>query len=135
MPEGTMVVKPTDSFEARAGLQLFPEGTWWSAFFVPADAATGARWWYVDVIRPAIRTAGRIEFVDLDLDVERLGDGAVKVLDEHEFEVNRAEMGYPADVCERVRSTAAEMADWMRSGREPFGVASIGWLRRARAQF
>jgi len=132
MPEGTVVTKPDTSFRARAGLQLFPPGKWWSAFFVPTGP-TGDRWWYTDVILPAIWDEDRVSFVDLDLDVEQIGSGPVTVLDQDEFEANRVAMRYPPRISQRALATAAEMTEWMLSGREPFGVASEIWLERAHA--
>jgi protein associated with RNAse G/E len=131
MPDQTLVTTSNGIYHATPGLRLFPAGTWWSAFFVPPHLAAGRpEQWYVDVATPATRDGDVITFVDLDLDVERLDRGVVTILDRDEFDENRVRLGYPADVVARAVATADEVAEWMQSGREPFGVISQYWLAR-----
>lgn len=130
MPEDERVITAAGSYRAVAGLRLFPPGeTWWSAFFVPRHQRTGrAQQEYVDIATPAVLRADLIEFVDLDLDVERLDDGPVKVLDRDEFEERRVSMSYPSDVVERALRSAAAVRDLMAHRQPPFD----GWWRRWR---
>ena len=84
---------------------------------------------YVDVTtRPRV-SAAAIEAVDLDLDVVRLRDGAVRVLDEDEFAEHRVRYGYPVEVVERALATTGELVASITAGREPFGAAGAAWLR------
>lgn len=132
MPDGTPVTTAGEGYLARPGLSLFPAGAWWSAYFVPPHPEWGGlEQWYVDIATPAVQSARRISFIDLDLDVERLGAGDVRLLDEEEFETNRVTFGYPPEVVLRARCVAREMVAWMSSGTEPFGTASQQWFKRA----
>lgn len=129
MPDGTVVTAAKGSYPACPGLRLFPENSWWSAYFVPPyPGLNRPEQWYVDITTPAVRTAELITFVDLDLDVERLGGGQVHLLDEDEFQTNSAALKYPAEVVARAQHVAGEMLAWMESGAEPFGVVSQQWL-------
>ncbi len=86
MPGGTVVETPSGSFQATPGLRLFPLGAMWSAYFVPAfPFGRRPKHLYVDITTPATRRGSLIEFLDLDLDVEQLDDGQVRVLDQDEF--------------------------------------------------
>lgn len=134
MPENTPVKTPTGTYLARPGLRLFPEGAWWSAYFVPAHVTSGRpEQWYVDIGTPAQRRGDLITFIDLDLDVERLGRSGVALLDEDEFEHNRSAMAYPRAVVEKALQVASEVFSRMVAGAEPFGTASESWLERGLA--
>lgn len=61
-------------------------------------------------------------------------DGPVTLLDQDEFDANRIAMGYPDEVVDTARQVANELFDWMTSGAEPFGVASLQWLERVRLE-
>jgi protein associated with RNAse G/E len=56
------------------------------------------------------------EAVDLDLDVMRLRDGSVRVLDEDEFADHRAQ------------ASCDELVRRITSGEEPFVRVAAGWL-------
>lgn len=129
---GPRVATASGCFQATPSLRLFPKDEWWSAYFVPSHPATDRpEQWYVDVTTPATLTGDLITFIDLDLDVERVGAGGVELLDEDEFDQHRATMNYPEQVVERAIATACQVKDWMTAGIEPFGVASGEWLERA----
>lgn len=133
LPEGNPIRTPELSFPAVGGLWLFPTDTWWSAWFVPQLAAAGRpEQVYVDIATPVRRTADLIEFVDLDLDVERLGDGAVCVLDEDEFALNRKRLRYPAELADRAIRTSREVAFAIDYAAPPFGGEHLPWLVAAR---
>ena len=135
MPDGTPVDGPGGVWSARAGLRLFPVGgPWWSAFFVPATPDRPQQL-YVDVTTPAVVEPGLITFVDLDLDVEILGDAAPAVLDRDEFDEHRRQWGYPESVVDEATSTAAAMLAVMAELAEPFGSVWRRWLAVARERF
>ncbi len=128
MPDGTPVDGPGGIWIARAGLRLFPPGgRWWSAFFVPATPDRPQQL-YVDITTPAVIGPDLIEFVDLDLDVQILGDAPAAVLDRDEFDAHRAEWGYPEPVVGAAERTVAEMLAAMSELAEPFGSAWRRWL-------
>lgn len=132
LPERTPIRTSELTFLAAAGLRLFPPDAWWSAWFAPELAAEARpRQVYVDITTPARRAGDLIEFVDLDLDVERIGDGAVCVLDEDEFARHCELYGYPPEVADRAVRTCREMAVAVRRSDPPFGGEHLRWLERA----
>lgn len=70
----------------------------------------------------------RLTQIDLDLDVIRLLDGTVEVIDEDEFEANRIALGYPAELVEAARAAAKRAVQLMRQEAEPFRNASDRWF-------
>jgi hypothetical protein len=97
-------------------------------FIVLAPAAGG---WVGSWNGPANREIEvYIEAVDLDLDVVRLRDGSVRLLDEDEFEEHQILYGYPADVIAQARATANGLMEMVAARREPFGEVGDSWLAR-----
>ncbi|WP_239162611.1 DUF402 domain-containing protein [Paractinoplanes rishiriensis] len=106
---------------------------------VPADGCWIANWnadadtemeIYVDVTDQPVWTGELVRAVDLDLDVVRLRDGTVELLDEDEFAEHQVRYGYPADVVARAQATAAELMARVRDRDEPFGDVGRAWLER-----
>ena len=129
-PAGTVVQRGTEP--ARRWpypfVQLIAPGRWWSLQF-NGDHHPDYRM-YVDVVIPARWVDdGRVEMVDLDLDVVLRADGSVDVLDEDEFVEHSQHFGYPPDLIDRARTTGAQLVVQVGSGREPFGVAAEQWMR------
>lgn len=106
-------------------VQLIPNDAWWSLI-----ANGGGRYpIYVDVATPARWTdEGRVEMIDLDLDVVRMDDGTVEVLDEDEFAEHRISLGYPDWMADRARASTAELVIAVEAGRPPFDGVSDRWL-------
>lgn len=129
MSAGERVVTGSGSYPAVAGLRLFPpRDAWWSAFFVPRHDPTGRpQQEYVDITTPPTHGVELIEFVDLDLDVERLDDGPVRVLDRDEFDERRVTMDYPDRLAEQAIRTAALIEDLMIRRQGPFDGAWHRW--------
>ncbi len=109
-------------------VQLIAPGQWWTLFFNgnhPGDYRI-----YIDVITPAHWVeSGRVEMVDLDLDVVLHHDGSVEVIDEDEFLAHSELFAYPDWVIDRARMAAAELVLEVQAGREPFGIQGEAWLR------
>jgi hypothetical protein len=90
---------------------------------------TVGRWAsYVDICSPVEVTGGRVEAVDLDLDVVATWEGAVSVLDEDELTEHTALFGYPPEIVERARLEADVVRRRMEAGIEPFATAGARWL-------
>jgi uncharacterized protein len=106
---------------------LVPQDSWWTALFNAPSRRTEI---YCDVATPADWSGtGRVRFADLDLDVRRRrGTGAVELVDEDEFEVNRARFGYPQDVVEQARSAANWLVKALSTATEPFARRYHDWL-------
>ncbi len=120
VPRGTWLRTHRGGFASAGGVRLFPPGRWWSAWFSPGRV-------YVDITTPP-------EWVgDLDLDVERFGDGPAVLRDEDEFDEHRVSMAYPPDVVDAARAAAVEILELLGRGGEPFGVVAAPWVERALA--
>jgi protein associated with RNAse G/E len=106
---------------------LVPKDSWWTALFNAPSRRTEI---YCDVATPAEWSGtGRVRFADLDLDVRRRrGSGAVELVDQDEFEVNRARYGYPTDVVDHAWSAAKWLVNALSSGTEPFAGGYHAWL-------
>ena len=108
-------------------VQLIVPNRWWSLHFNGGYSEDFRM--YIDVVQPARWVSpGRVEMVDLDLDVVRRHDGSVAVLDEDEFLEHIERYSYPDGLIDRVRTTAAELVMAVERGDEPFGAAGEGWL-------
>lgn len=83
---------------------------------------------YIDVTGPISISDGRVTAVDLDLDVVRLPDGGVELLDEDEFIEHQVRFGYPSEVVERAEATANWLLHAVRSRQEPFDTVGPSWL-------
>ncbi len=110
-------------------VQLIAPGQWWTLIYNGA-AASDFRI-YVDLTtQPCWIGESRVEMIDLDLDVVLDLEGAVKVLDEDEFDEHRSLFQYPESLVNRVRNTAAEVALNLERRWEPFGDAGAPWLKQ-----
>ncbi|MCU7723568.1 YgaC family protein [Actinoplanes sp. KI2] len=101
------------------------EGRWIAAWNGPEETQTAL---YIDVTDKPVRHRDRVEAVDLDLDVIRLRDGTVRLLDEDEFEEHQVLYGYPAEEIAQARATADELLAMVTARREPFGEVGEAWL-------
>lgn len=106
-------------------VQLIAPGRWWTLLY------NGPRHRYpvyVDVIKPAVWvTEGRVEMVDLDLDVVLDAEGQVRILDEDEFAEHRVTLEYPDEWVEGAQRAADEVAAMLRDGVEPFVDRMVAW--------
>ena len=99
------------------------EGRWIANWNEATDTAI-----YVDVATTPVQLADAVEAVDLDLDVVRLRDGTVQVLDEDEFAEHQLLYGYPADVIAQAEATTAELVARITAATEPFGAVGAAKL-------
>lgn len=99
------------------------EGDWIANGNASGDVAI-----YVDVTTRPVRASDAIEAVDLDLDVVRLRDGQVQILDEDEFAEHQVRYGYPPEVVTRARATTDDLVALLAAGAEPFGHTGETWL-------
>jgi len=106
-------------------VKLVPSGTFWTACFHPTDAVVD-----VDIVLPVQWTDGALAEVDLELDVLRSTDGAVRMRDRDAFDRVRAEYAMPADIAARAEETCERLRALVERGAEPFGDVGRGWLTR-----
>jgi hypothetical protein len=104
---------------------------WWTAIWSFAIDGSAAWRVYVDIIRPATWHNSTVTMVDLDLDVYRKPDGAVRLLDEDEFADHQLKLAYPPELIAGARGAADRVFAAVQRGDEPFGEAGLAWLRRA----
>ena len=71
-----------------------------------------------------------VSAIDLDLDVVRLRDGTVQVLDEDEFAEHQVRYSYPAEVVAQARATTGYLVARLTDGKEPFATVGSTWLQR-----
>jgi hypothetical protein len=116
------VVQPHDF------VTLVPASGWWVASFNGTGETDVDV--YVDVTTAPVRHARAVEAVDLDLDVVRLRDGSVRVLDEDEFAAHQVRYRYPAEVIERAQGSCDDLVRRITAGEEPFVHVAAGWLDR-----
>jgi predicted RNA-binding protein associated with RNAse of E/G family len=94
------------------------QGDWIASVNAPTEHTSIAV--YIDVTdRPRI-DGGVVHAVDLDLDVIRLWDGSVAVLDEDEFAEHQVRYGYPPEVIAAARATCDELSARLTAGVQPF---------------
>ena len=112
----------------RPFVQLIQPGTPWIPIWNTEPTKTEI---YVDVTtvpkRPSI---DRFEAVDVDLDVAKLVDGTIQILDEDEFEEHQVSLHYPAWLVDQARATTAEVVVAMEIGKTPFDGAHEPWFER-----
>jgi protein associated with RNAse G/E len=128
-PPGTDMQRGDESVQrARSvNVKLIPENKWWTAIWSYQRRID----LYVDIITPPTWQGATVTMVDLDLDVMRLTDGTVEVVDEDEFLQHQAEMAYPPRLVDTARATAAKIALAVDSRHEPFGDVGVAWMSRA----
>ena len=107
---------------------LIPPDEWWIVEFYWDHPWHSV---YVNIGTPPAWDGDRVTQVDLDLDVARLLDGSVKVLDEDEFMDHQVRYAYPEDLIVSARAAAKRAAALLAGREEPFGVASQRWLEEA----
>ncbi len=107
---------------------LVPRDAWWTAMFNSPPRRTEV---YCDITTPATWHGGRVELVDLDLDVRRRrATGAVELLDEDEFAAHTERFGYPPEVTANAWSAARWLVQALGDGTQPFASAYHVWLKQ-----
>jgi hypothetical protein len=118
--DGTSLVVPSD------GVQLLPRTGWWAAWWWRND-----RWISVDISTPPTLGESGWSYTDLELDLARLADGTVLLVDEEEFEQTVAEYAIPQAVVTAARAAASDLQTRLADATEPVVLAGWEWLERA----
>ncbi len=118
--DGGQKVLPSD------GVQLLPEAGWWVAFWWCAES-----WIGVDICTPPVLDGSGWSYIDLELDLARLADGSVLLVDEDEFEQTVIACRLPGDVVTAARMTAKDLQARLTTPSEPVVAAGWDWLNRA----
>jgi uncharacterized protein len=89
---------------------------------------------YVDITTVPTRPNPQLfEAVDIDLDVVRLVDGSIEILDEDEFADHSISLGYPDWLIDQARAATAHVAVAIESGTAPFDGSHLPWFERLMA--
>jgi len=122
-PGATLVHHPRGLHLAQphACLSVFPRHRRWNAMldFAPDGAPLGA---YGNVALPPTLVGGRLDWVDLDLDVVRSGDGPARLVDEDEFTTHAADYAYAVALVASARAAADELLALASRGVAPFAA-------------
>jgi hypothetical protein len=108
---------------------LVPQRGQWIACF----NASGKYALYIDVTGPISFDGAVVRADDLDLDVVRMADGSVRLLDEDEFAEHQVRFGYPDEVVSEAQRTVSYLLRAVAAQEEPFGAAGPSWLKRLTA--
>jgi protein associated with RNAse G/E len=110
---------------------LVPDDAWWTMLLNGGDTRIEI---YVDIASPAQWIGeGRVEMLDLDLDIARLRDGTTYVEDEDEFELHQKLYGYPQELIDNASRVCSELLPRVAAFAEPFGQVAIAWLEKLQA--
>lgn len=111
-------------------VQCFPHDGWWVLHY-NGPAVLGSH--FVDISTQPTWREGRMEMIDLDLDLIVFCDGTVQIEDEDEFAVHQIQFGYTPVMIERARAETEELAARLRRREEPFFEVAESWLQRVTA--
>ena len=96
---------------------------WYSIFrFYEPDRTF--RNFYFNINTPAMFDGTTLDYVDLDVDVVQWPDGTFKILDEMEFESNRAKFNYPEYVTENIQNALSIITELVKSQNMPYSDLS-----------
>jgi hypothetical protein len=110
-------------------VKLVPDGTFWTACFNPFDPVVD-----VDIVLPVRWIGDTLEEIDLELDILRSANGAVRVRDREEFERVRQVWAMPGDIAAQAEATCDRVRALVERGAEPFGEVGQAWLSRFLAE-
>ena len=123
-PPGTTLLHHTKGLRLvmpHTCLSASPRDRWWNAMlnFTPDGAPLNV---YCNVALPPILTPGRLDWVDLDLDVVWDGTGQTALVDEDEFAAHTVRYAYPAALVAGARAAAHELLALAGRGVAPFAA-------------
>lgn len=96
-----------EAFEAPDGLiELYFKARWYAVWHI-CEQHSARNQMYIHLAMPATASPDGIAWVDLDLDYRAHLDGSLERLDEDEYQVNRARMGYPPALHAQVQAACA----------------------------
>lgn len=86
---------------------------------------SGGVCYYVNIASPTILDQGYLRYIDYDLDVKLFPDGAMKELDEQEFERHVLTYGYPPELTDAIKKACLEVKVLMGKKAFPFKEGNI----------
>jgi protein associated with RNAse G/E len=103
-------------------LEIYFKTRWYNVWHI-CEQTSNINQMYINLAMPVVRTAERIEWVDLDLDYRVHLGGRLERLDEEEYRAHIASMGYPAAMQAQVQTACAEIELLYHQRAEPFNHA------------
>jgi len=108
-----------------------PRNDWWTLHY---NGTATDKSHFVDITTPSTWVSeGRVEMIDLDLDVVLHQDGTLEVEDEDEFAVHQLQYGYTGEEILKARETTDRIVAALHAREEPFFEVARGWWERVRA--
>lgn len=87
--------------------------------------------YYCNISSPFTYDEEALKYIDYDLDVKVFPDMTYKLLDEDEYEVNKKDMGYPAELHYILYNQIELLLMWVRQRKGPFAPDFIDqWYER-----
>ncbi|WP_233532283.1 DUF402 domain-containing protein [Paenibacillus alkalitolerans] len=99
------------------GVTYFIPGQW---FNIVALLETAGVRYYCNIASPYYEYGNVITYIDYDLDVIKLSDGSINVVDEEEYLSHRVLYQYPNVVETKVRQGLERLVQWMKDSKPPF---------------
>ena len=96
-------------------VETYYSARWYNIFEIYDRDDGMLKGWYCNITQPAMWIDGRVEYVDLYLDLWVSADGTQTVLDEDEF----AAADLPEDLRQSARRGLAVLQDWFKAKRPP----------------
>ena len=98
-------------------IEIYFADRWYNVWHFPSSPRN---LWYCNIAMPAEFDGKTVKWVDLDLDVRCHPDGAIKVLDEDEFDQHRVQMSYLDEVVDRALAALDEVLYLAGERKFPF---------------
>ena len=133
IPEGTRRWKGEVDRSPVLSNDVFcvPSGGWWTLHF---NGENTSKSHFVDITTPSTWVStGRVEMIDLDLDVVLHRDGTVEVEDEDEFAVHQLQYGYTGEEILKAREPTDQIVAALYAGEEPFFEVARSWWEQVEA--
>lgn len=89
-------------------LEIYPRDAWFNIYYVFHPGGP-LHFYYLNIALPPLLAAGRLTFVDLELDLVITADLSCEVLDEDEFREHAARWHYPAALQARAWATVDDL--------------------------
>ena len=105
-------------------VMCFPHEGWWTLHFSGSARPVTH---FVDITTQPVMADGRIEMIDLDLDLLVTGDGEVLIEDEDEFEHHQVLYRYSQEMIDKARAETQRIEGLLRGGQEPFFAVAAAW--------
>jgi len=115
-----------------ATLYYFPKDAFYNVYWQSSEGADkrDVDLVYCHIATPIVPCEGRLEYIDLDLDVVMRNTGQWFLEDAEEFNENAIRWGYPLDVVEKAKETAIWLMEQARALKPPFGFRRMDEVLR-----